>query len=100
LQWVKDGKLSEEDLLAGLDSFLIRDYDRAVFDLSPKQKPFPVAAPAPASSQEAQSKRRAVTKTPQSPLPSPSPLPTPAVKVSRLPVAQRSEDELLREFNL
>lgn len=43
LQWVKDGSFSEEDLLAALDSFLLRDYDRAVFDLPPKQKPFPAA---------------------------------------------------------
>lgn len=43
-QWVKDGRLSYEDLLAGLDSFLLRDYDRAVFDLPPQQKPFPAAS--------------------------------------------------------
>ncbi|MBW4473953.1 MAG: hypothetical protein KME45_26805 [Stenomitos rutilans HA7619-LM2] len=56
LEWINQGKFSEETLLAGLDGFLSRDQDRAVFglplkaatgdtELSPPKPPAKPAAP-------------------------------------------------------
>lgn len=45
-QW-ETGKISRDDVLAGLDSFLVRPNDRALFDLAlPKSAPKPAKAKA------------------------------------------------------
>lgn len=38
MQQINDGKISQNDILAQLNDFLIRDADRQLFGLSPKVK--------------------------------------------------------------
>jgi hypothetical protein len=79
--WVDEGKVSEAELLAGLDKYLKRKDERALFGLDPLPEEKP-AAPT-ASTKKAEDK------------PAPSPPPTTAKKKSK--TAPPAQEETVKE---
>jgi len=100
-EWVKSGKVSEEELSKALETFLTRKEDRLLFGLEPEPSSVPVPSPAPDKTPEtkpATEKKSSAKKAPKSPVPDTSPEKRKTPPQQAKPLKEITQTDIENEF--